>query len=236
MWGRSNLPRFFSPPASGFPRHRGTRLNNEKHTARHARTPGLSARRRIFVLFDVASREKKLIHRIAAALRGFAVALSFATTLAVFAPGAHAQAGSLTYNGAATCTSFSSFAWVGSQLTVNCAQSAPACDTTTPGTFSFVSSTATVARGGSTTLQIQRTGGCKGAYTVSFGNGIATGAPGSTLSPASSVSFANGDSATKTVTFRAGTTAGLAGVFLSGYSPITNPAPGLSGGVAVTVQ
>ena len=179
-----------------------------------------------------------------AALRGLAPLFFIAGSAAVV-PAAHAQSGTLSYSGATSCTSFTGWTWNGTQLTVNCATATtptppppplpPTCDTTTPGAFTFAPATATVARGGSTTLQVQRTGGCGGAYTITFGNNLASATPGSTLSPATSVSFAAGDAAPKTITFNAASTAGTAAIWLSGYQS-SSIAPPISGTVTVTVQ
>ena len=176
-----------------------------------------------------------------AASRGLAPLLFIAASAAVV-PAAHAQSGTLSYSGAASCTSFTGWTWNGTQLTVTCAATTtptspppPTCDTTAPGAFTVASPTATVARGGSTTLQVQRTGGCGGAYTITFGNNLASATPGSTLSPATSVSFAAGDAAAKTITFTAGSTAGTAAIWLSGYQS-TSVAPPISGTATVTVQ
>ena len=181
-----------------------------------------------------------------AASRGLAV-LACVAASAAFVPAVHAQSGTLVYSGAASCTSFTGWTWNGTQLTVTCAATTPttpttptapttpACDTTQPGAFTFAAATATVARGGSVSLLVQRTGGCGGAYTITFGNNLASATPGSTLSPTSSVSFAAGDAAPKAITFKAGTTAGVAAVWLNGYQS-TSAAPPISGTVTVTVQ
>ena len=176
-----------------------------------------------------------------------AAAVSIVAGAAMYAPDASAQAGTLSFINAPGngCTSFASFSWSGSSLVVNCNGQGgvitppPTCtDTTHSGNFSFTSSTATVQTGQSTTLTIQRLNGCAGSYTLNFLNSISVGAPGSTLNPASSVTFADGDSTPKTILFTAGPNVGVAGVFFTTPTVVTaGPTnPGVSGSVTVTVQ
>ena len=159
-------------------------------------------------------------------------ALAAAAGMAVVSPAAQAQAGTLV--NPSNCSSFTGFSWSGGQLTLTCAATTiPACTNTNVGTFTWVSLAATVAAGNSVTGQLQRVGGCSGAYTILIGNNAA--ASNGSVS-ATSVSFADGETGPKnvTVTTTAQSPVGAQiAVWVNGAT--TTPWPNMAGTFVATV-
>ena len=170
-------------------------------------------------------------------------AAAIATAFAAFAPVAHAQTGTLSLSNSASCTTFSGFTWNGTTLSVTCASAGPVtppppppCDTTQAGSFGWASATGSATPGNVITGSITRSNGCKGAYTITFGNNAPAGV---TVSPATSVTFADGSATAQAVsiTTAASTAVGTQiAVWLNGWSSSTgSPAPGIAGTFVGTV-
>ena len=185
------------------------------------------------------------------ALKGAATAF-LALGFAALAPVANAQSGTLTLSNPSSCSTFSGFTWNGSALSVTCTSTGTTnpnpvtCDTTKPGAFSWVApTTATITPGGSVTGTIQRVGGCKGQYTITFGTD-ASAYPGVSVSPTNSVDFPDGSTATSqpamtqnvTVTTSANTPIGTnVSVYLNGFTSSTGSGtPAIGGTFVASVQ
>ena len=184
-------------------------------------------------------------------LKGAATAF-LALGFAALAPVANAQSGTLTLSNPSSCSTFSGFTWNGSALSVTCTSTGTTnpnpvtCDTTKPGAFSWVApTTATITPGGSVTGTIQRVGGCKGQYTITFGTD-ASAYPGVTVTPATSVDFADGSTATSqpamtqnvTIATSANTPVGTnVSVYLNGFTSSTGSGtPAIGGTFVASVQ
>ena len=158
-----------------------------------------------------------------------AAAASVALGLAAWAPLAHAQAGTLSNPN--NCSSFTGFTWNNGVLALTCSPPVQQqCTSTAASTFAFVSETgADVPAGGNSVGTYRRTG-CAGQFTITFGTNAGTVA--GTTASATTLTWADGESGDKTITFTTSTSTplGKVGAWVTGYTSSTNSAPAALGG------
>lgn len=179
-------------------------------------------------------------------LQGAAVA-SLAAGIVAFAPSAHAQSGTL--NNPSNCTSFTGFTWNGATLTLSCSGQPvvqPTCTSTANGAFSWAQPNGStqsgttyafpLQTGTSTTVYARRSGGCAGAYTLSYAISPVN-LTGQSPSAAGTITFADGDTTDKPLAISAGSTAGTLWIYFSAVSSSTgSPTPSVGGTLEVDVS
>lgn len=170
-----------------------------------------------------------------------AATLLVATAITAWAPSAQAQSGkAMQSNGAAICD-FAGFTYdaATNTLTINCTgATTPPPAPTGPGTFSL-SPSVTVAPNGTTTVNILRTGGSEGSYSVGYtmtASGLTGWSVNGYAGPHNAVWFDPGQTVAPLVV-AAGSTAGTLTLAITGSLPNapTTVTTTASGSATVTV-
>lgn len=150
-----------------------------------------------------------------------AATLLVATAITAWAPAAHAQSGKAMQSSGAAICDFDGFTYnaATNTLTINCTtvQNPPP---TGPGTFSL-SPSVTIAPNGTTTVNIVRTGGSAGSYSVGYtmtASGLTGWSVNSYAGPHNAVWFDEGQTVAPLVV-AAGSTAGTLTLALTGSLP-----------------